>query len=52
MSKDIWCEVHEKLSDKLERDPSDKEMEAAYQDYFDNLRDHADMLRKQEREER
>jgi len=39
MSKEIWCEVYDRLCEELERDPTDKEMDEAYADHFASLID-------------
>ena len=42
MSKEIWCEVWDRLNEELERNPTDKEMDEAYADHLGGLIDNAE----------
>lgn len=49
--KGLWFDAYERLYDELEREPTDAEIAAGYQQEVDRLCDAADDARKRERGE-
>jgi hypothetical protein len=48
--KELWIQAHEDFVEEHGVDPTDDQMDIAYRDAIDRIVDHADMLRKAEKE--